>query len=201
MLTPWRLHCAVPVDVDDLKIDLLSISAHKIYGPKGIGALYVRRRPRVRLEPIISGGGQERGLRSGTVAAPLVVGFGEACRLAKKEMAVSAPLLCPRVCVCALRGGMDGVGGAARRAAVMRLSRSGATSTRAQFYNRADGTGACLPFTLAVLLVQAGRTTGCRAARRPRGSRDELVQGFRAAQARCPPLPHSQNDHGPHIIR
>ena len=70
-------------------IDLMSISAHKIYGPKGIGACYVRRRPRVRLEPIMSGGGQERGLRSGTVAAPLVVGFGEACRLAKKEMAVS----------------------------------------------------------------------------------------------------------------
>ena len=70
-------------------IDLMSISAHKIYGPKGIGACYVRRRPRVRLEPIMSGGGQERGLRSGTVAAPLVVGFGEACRLAKKEMQVS----------------------------------------------------------------------------------------------------------------
>ncbi|TNY22308.1 cysteine desulfurase NFS1 [Rhodotorula diobovata] len=77
----------IPVDVDDLNIDVLSISAHKLYGPKGIGALYVRRRPRVRLEPIMSGGGQERGLRSGTVPAPLVVGFGEACRLAKKEMA------------------------------------------------------------------------------------------------------------------
>lgn len=70
-------------------IDLMSISGHKIYGPKGVGACYVRRRPRVRLEPILSGGGQERGLRSGTVPAPLVVGFGEACRLAKKEMAVS----------------------------------------------------------------------------------------------------------------
>ncbi|GAA6003936.1 cysteine desulfurase [Rhodotorula paludigena] len=77
----------IPVNVNDSKIDVLSISAHKIYGPKGIGALYVRRRPRVRLEPIISGGGQERGLRSGTVPAPLVVGFGEACRLAKREMA------------------------------------------------------------------------------------------------------------------
>lgn len=79
---------AVPIDVNDLKLDVLSISAHKLYGPKGIGALYVRRKPRVRLEPLINGGGQERGLRSGTVAAPLVVGFGEACRLAKKEMAV-----------------------------------------------------------------------------------------------------------------
>ncbi|KAL8280134.1 hypothetical protein RQP46_007464 [Phenoliferia psychrophenolica] len=76
----------IPINVDDMGIDLMSISAHKIYGPKGIGACYVRRRPRVRLEPILSGGGQERGLRSGTVAAPLVVGFGEACRLAKKEM-------------------------------------------------------------------------------------------------------------------
>ena len=78
----------VPVNVDDLKIDVLSISAHKLYGPKGIGAIYVRRKPRVRLEPIINGGGQERGLRSGTVAAPLVVGFGEAARLARKEMSV-----------------------------------------------------------------------------------------------------------------
>ncbi|KAL8305912.1 hypothetical protein RB597_003425 [Gaeumannomyces tritici] len=60
--------------------------ANKIYGPKGIGACYVRRRPRVRLDPIISGGGQERGLRSGTLAPPLVVGFGEACRIAKREM-------------------------------------------------------------------------------------------------------------------
>lgn len=64
----------------------MSISGHKLYGPKGIGALYVRRRPRVRLEPIISGGGQERGLRSGTVPTPLVVGLGEACRIAGAEM-------------------------------------------------------------------------------------------------------------------
>ncbi|SDA01498.1 BZ3500_MvSof-1268-A1-R1_Chr10-1g02726 [Microbotryum saponariae] len=77
----------IPINVDEMGIDLMSISGHKIYGPKGIGACYVRRKPRVRLEPIISGGGQERGLRSGTVAAPAVVGFGEACRLAKKEMA------------------------------------------------------------------------------------------------------------------
>ncbi|BGP52418.1 cysteine desulfurase [Rhodotorula kratochvilovae] len=77
----------IPVDVNEMNIDVLSISGHKLYGPKGIGAIYVRRRPRVRLEPIITGGGQERGLRSGTLAAPLVVGLGEACRLAKKEMA------------------------------------------------------------------------------------------------------------------
>ncbi|TPX31686.1 cysteine desulfurase [Synchytrium microbalum] len=77
----------IPIDVNSMNIDLLSISGHKLYGPKGIGALYVRRRPRVRLEPLQSGGGQERGLRSGTVPAPLVVGLGEACRIAKQEMA------------------------------------------------------------------------------------------------------------------
>ncbi|KAI1465992.1 cysteine desulfurase [Daldinia caldariorum] len=76
----------IPLDVNAMNIDLMSISSHKIYGPKGIGACYVRRRPRVRLEPIISGGGQERGLRSGTLAPPLVVGFGEACRIAKEEL-------------------------------------------------------------------------------------------------------------------
>ena len=69
-----------------MNIDLLSISGHKIYGPKGIGALYVRRRPRVRLDPILSGGGQERGLRSGTLPHPLVAGFGAACELAMREM-------------------------------------------------------------------------------------------------------------------
>lgn len=78
----------IPIDVNKWNVDLMSISAHKIYGPKGIGACYVRRRPRVRLDPIISGGGQERGLRSGTLAPPLVVGFGEACRIAKEEMEV-----------------------------------------------------------------------------------------------------------------
>ena len=80
----------IPIDVNAMNIDLLSISGHKIYGPKGIGAAYVRRRPRVRLEPIISGGGQERGLRSGTLPSTLVVGMGEACRVAAQEMAVSA---------------------------------------------------------------------------------------------------------------
>jgi len=76
----------IPMDVNAMNIDLMSISAHKIYGPMGIGACYVRRRPRVRLDPIISGGGQERGLRSGTLAPPLVVGFGEAARIAKEEL-------------------------------------------------------------------------------------------------------------------
>jgi cysteine desulfurase len=79
----------IPIDVNNMNIDLMSISSHKIYGPKGMGACYVRRRPRVRIDPIISGGGQERGLRSGTLAPALVVGFGEACRIAKEEMAVS----------------------------------------------------------------------------------------------------------------
>merc|ERR1712062_778824 len=76
----------IPIDVNDMKIDLMSISGHKVYGPKGVGALYVRRRPRVRVEPIQSGGGQERGLRSGTVPTPLAVGLGAACELAKTEM-------------------------------------------------------------------------------------------------------------------
>lgn len=76
----------IPVNVDEMNIDLMSMSAHKVYGPKGIGALYIRRRPRVRLEPQMSGGGQERGLRSGTVPTPLVVGFGAACEIAQKEL-------------------------------------------------------------------------------------------------------------------
>ncbi|CAJ0930459.1 unnamed protein product, partial [Mesorhabditis belari] len=76
----------VPIDVNDMKIDLMSISGHKLYGPKGVGALYVRRRPRVRLEAQMSGGGQERGMRSGTLATPLCVGIGEACRIANDEM-------------------------------------------------------------------------------------------------------------------
>ncbi|EME27196.1 cysteine desulfurase [Galdieria sulphuraria] len=76
----------IPLDVEKMHIDLMSISGHKIYGPKGIGALYVRRKPRVRLEPIINGGGQERGLRSGTLPAPLVVGMGAACEVCMEEM-------------------------------------------------------------------------------------------------------------------
>lgn len=76
----------IPIDVNKSKIDLMSISGHKIYGPKGVGACYVRRRPRVRLDPLFSGGGQERGLRSGTLPAPLIAGFGEACKIAIEEM-------------------------------------------------------------------------------------------------------------------
>jgi len=76
----------MPIDVEDMKIDLMSMSGHKVYGPKGIGALYVRRRPRVRLEALLSGGGQERGLRSGTLPHNLCVGFGAACELASQEM-------------------------------------------------------------------------------------------------------------------
>ena len=77
----------ISVNVTDWKIDLASVSGHKLYGPKGVGALFVRRRPRVRIAPLFSGGGQERGLRSGTLPAPLIVGLGEACRLAQLEMA------------------------------------------------------------------------------------------------------------------
>src|SRR5215831_8759060 len=77
----------LPLDVEAMGIDLLSLSAHKMYGPKGAGALYVRRRnPHVRLEPIFDGGGHERGLRSGTLPVPLMVGFGKACELCGLEM-------------------------------------------------------------------------------------------------------------------
>ena len=77
----------IPLDVEAMKIDLMSISGHKIYGPKGIGALYVRRKPRVRLVPLIHGGGQERGFRSGTLPTPLCVGLGAAAEIARREMA------------------------------------------------------------------------------------------------------------------
>ena len=76
----------IPLDIDAMNIDLLSISGHKIYAPQGIGALYVRKKPRVRLEPLFNGGGQERGLRSGTVPTPLVVALGAAARIAHQEM-------------------------------------------------------------------------------------------------------------------
>ena len=74
-----------PIDLAKMKVDLMSFSAHKTYGPKGIGALYIRRKPRVRLEAQIHGGGHERGFRSGTLATHQIVGFGEAARLAKAE--------------------------------------------------------------------------------------------------------------------
>ncbi|TNC95069.1 MAG: cysteine desulfurase [Gallionellaceae bacterium] len=75
------------IDLQNLKVDLMSFSAHKTYGPKGIGALYVRRKPRVRLEAQMHGGGHERGFRSGTLATHQIVGMGEAFRIAKEEMA------------------------------------------------------------------------------------------------------------------
>jgi cysteine desulfurase len=77
----------LPIDLATLKVDLLTITAHKMYGPKGIGALYVRRKPRVRIEPQIHGGGHERGFRSGTLPTHQIVGFGEAARIARLEMA------------------------------------------------------------------------------------------------------------------
>jgi cysteine desulfurase len=76
----------IPIDVNECNIDLASISGHKIYGPKGVGALYVRRKPRVRLSAMIHGGGQERGMRSGTMPTPLIVGLGIAAEIAAKEM-------------------------------------------------------------------------------------------------------------------
>ena len=75
------------IDLQDMNVDLMSLSAHKVYGPKGIGALYVRRRPRVRIEAQMHGGGHERGMRSGTLATHQIVGMGEAFRIAKEEMA------------------------------------------------------------------------------------------------------------------
>ncbi|HEX9156300.1 MAG TPA: IscS subfamily cysteine desulfurase, partial [Nitrospira sp.] len=78
----------IPVDVQGMGIDLMSFSAHKIYGPKGVGALYVRKKnPRVRIAPQMDGGGHERGMRSGTLPVPLIVGFGKACELCEQEMA------------------------------------------------------------------------------------------------------------------
>ena len=76
----------IPLNVKEQNIDLMSISGHKIYGPKGIGALYISRKPRVRLEALMNGGGQERGFRSGTLPTPLIVGFGKAAEIAEAEM-------------------------------------------------------------------------------------------------------------------
>ncbi|MBW8064317.1 MAG: IscS subfamily cysteine desulfurase [Nitrospira sp.] len=81
----------IPVDVQEMGIDLMSFTAHKLYGPKGVGALYVRKKaPRVRIAPMIDGGGHERGMRSGTLPVPLVVGFGKACELCEQEMTAEA---------------------------------------------------------------------------------------------------------------
>lgn len=80
----------VPVDVRTLDVDLLSLSGHKLYGPMGVGALFVRRRPRVRLEPLVHGGGQERGFRAGTLPLPLIVGLGEAVALTQRSLASEA---------------------------------------------------------------------------------------------------------------
>lgn len=83
----------IVIDMDQMKVDLMSFSAHKMYGPKGMGALYVRRKPRVRLEAQIHGGGHERGMRSGTLATHQIVGMGEAARIGQEEMAVEAARL------------------------------------------------------------------------------------------------------------
>jgi cysteine desulfurase len=104
----------IPLDVEAMHIDLMSISGHKMYGPKGVGVLYVRRRPRVRLLPLIDGGGQERGLRSGTLPTPLCVGLGRAAAIAAAEMAEEAMRL---------RGLRDRLyQGLARRVAGLRLN-------------------------------------------------------------------------------
>jgi cysteine desulfurase len=83
----------IALDVADFDVDLMSVSGHKVYGPKGIGALYLRRRPRARIEPLFDGGGQERGMRSGTLPVPLIVGLGQAAVLAKAEMTAEAQRL------------------------------------------------------------------------------------------------------------
>src|SRR5881392_1975545 len=83
----------VPFDVEKMKVDLASLSGHKIYGPKGIGALWVRRKPRVRIAPIIDGGGHERGMRSGTLNVPGIAGFGKAAELCRQEMAAESARL------------------------------------------------------------------------------------------------------------
>ena len=83
----------IPIDLEQMKVDLMSLSGHKMYGPKGIGALFVRRTPRVRLEAQMHGGGHERGMRSGTLPTHQIVGMGEAARIAAEEMAAEATRL------------------------------------------------------------------------------------------------------------
>jgi cysteine desulfurase len=79
------------VNVNKWNVDLMSISGYKVYEPKGVGACFVQRRPHIRLDPIITRGGQERGLRSGTLASPLVIGIGKACEIAKEKLEVIMP--------------------------------------------------------------------------------------------------------------
>ena len=96
----------VPFDVDEMNVDLASLSAHKMYGPKGVGALYVRRKPRVRIAPMIDGGGHERGMRSGTLNVAAIVGFGKAAELARDGDGETRPRACSRCasgCAGALR--------------------------------------------------------------------------------------------------
>jgi len=83
----------IPLDMEAMKVDLMSMSAHKMYGPKGIGALYVRRKPRIRIESQMHGGGHERGMRSGTLPTHQIVGMGEAARVAREDMAKDAERL------------------------------------------------------------------------------------------------------------
>ncbi|MSP16280.1 MAG: IscS subfamily cysteine desulfurase [Myxococcales bacterium] len=99
----------IPFDVEAARVDLASITAHKMYGPKGVGALWVRRKPRVRIEPVIDGGGHERGMRSGTLNVPGIVGFGVAAQLARAEMAAEAVRLLAlrNQLLTGLRAGLD----------------------------------------------------------------------------------------------
>lgn len=101
----------LPLSVDDCGLDLVSITAHKLYGPKGVGALWVRRRPRIRLTAIIYGGGHERGMRSGTLPVPNIVGFGRACAIAAAEMSQEAPRITAMRdhLLAGVRGRVDGV--------------------------------------------------------------------------------------------
>ena len=101
----------IPLDTETMQIDLLSLSGHKMYAPMGVGALYLRRRPRARISPLFAGGGQERGLRSGTLPTPLCVGLGAAAEIAAHEMAEETPRLAglrDRL-EAAIRAGLDGV--------------------------------------------------------------------------------------------
>ena len=83
----------IKIDVEELGVDLLSISGHKIYGPNGIGALYIRQKPNLKVNPIMTGGHQEKGIRPGTIPVPLVVGMGEACKIANEELAIETARL------------------------------------------------------------------------------------------------------------